>query len=106
MLAGGEYNGLGYRNTDFGGQAVVEKLFVGTPPKGVVDNSRAAERCVFQESAIERNILRNAINDHIVSAGFALNYFVDTDRLSYNAFYLFAVNALNKCCGKTSFLAK
>src|ERR1700747_3072046 len=55
----------GRRNCDaqFGRQRVVEELVISSPPERVVDDDRSAERGILQVSAIERDVLRNAVND-------------------------------------------
>src|SRR5205823_12334727 len=80
---------------------------VRAPPKRVVDDCGASEGGILQKGAIERHILGNAINDHVVAAWLALNHFVDPDRFCDDIFAAgLLINAIDERPGKGVFLAK
>src|SRR5438067_2234154 len=58
----------GARNgdSDFCSQRVIEKLLVRAPPKRVIDDRSSGEGGILQKRAIERYVLRNAIDVHVV----------------------------------------
>src|SRR6516225_5485074 len=58
----GQDDGARHRDADPGGQGVVEKLVVRTPPEGVIDDDGAAQDRVLEVGAIEGDILRDAVN--------------------------------------------
>ena len=59
----GQDDGGRHGDAEFFGERVVEKLVVGRPPEGIVDDERAVEGGVFQEGAIERNVVGDAVDD-------------------------------------------
>ena len=61
-------------------QRVVEELVVGAPPERVVDDRRAGERRVLQVRAIERDVVRDAIDDDAVAAGSSMPHAADVAR--------------------------
>ena len=106
QCVGGQEDGLWHRHADLGRERIVEKLLVGAPPKRIVDHRTAGQRFVLEPGAIERHVLRNTIDHHIVAAGFALDDFVDPDRLGHDAASPgFLVHPLNKCRWEGVFLA-
>src|SRR5580692_6224770 len=66
-------------------ERVVEKLVVGAPPEGIVDNVSAAERRILQVAAIERDVVRDAINDDVVRRGLSHADFANDSQFSLNA---------------------
>src|SRR5206468_7793373 len=92
---------------DLCGERVVEKFVVGAPPEWIVHNRCSGERRILKPRTIKRNILRNTIYHHVVSARFALNYFVDPDKLGDDVLAAgFLIHPLHKCRWKTVLLAK
>ena len=83
-----------------GGQRVVEELVVGAPPERVVDDLRAAQRAVFQPRAIERDVVRNAIDDHVVAARLGHPHVADLHELRHKARHAHAVDALDQGGGE------
>ena len=77
---------LRHRDADLRGERVVEKFLVGAPPKRIVHDGGAGERRVLEQAAIKRHVLRNAIDDDIVTARLALDHFVDADELRLDVF--------------------
>src|SRR5208282_243575 len=47
-------------------QRIVKKLVVRRPPERIVDHRRPLQHRVLQICPVERNVLRNAVNDHVV----------------------------------------
>ena len=72
---------LRHGDADLRGERVIEKFLVGAPPKRIVDHGGPGERRVLEQGAIERHVLRNAVDDDIVTARLALDHFVDADEL-------------------------
>ncbi len=106
MLMGGEEDGLRHRDADLGRQAVVEELLVGAPPEGVVDHRRSIERGVLQVGAVERDVLRDAVDDHRVSRRLALHELVDPHRLGDDAVDPLGVDAVDQRVGEGVLLAE
>src|SRR2546423_7215889 len=76
----------GFRNryTDLCGQTIVEKFFVCTPPEWIVDDSGTGECGIFQIGTVKRNVLRNAVDDYIITGWLALLDFVVPNRFRNN----------------------
>jgi len=55
------------RHTELGGEGIVEKFVVGTPPDGLLTTTVRSMRR-FQISAVERDVMRDAVNDDGVAA--------------------------------------
>src|SRR5437588_2343884 len=99
----------GARNgdSDFCSQRVIEKLLVRAPPKRVIDHRSSGEGGILQKRAIERYVLRNAIDDHVVPARLSLNHFVDFDRFSDDPLPPgLIIDTIDEGPGKRVFLAK
>src|SRR5439155_8655868 len=63
--------------------------------------------CIFQPRAIESDVLRDAINHHVVGARLALDHLVDLDEFRADIFAArFLIHPLDKRRRKTVFLAK
>ena len=86
------------RNGDaqLGGERVVEELVVGAPPERVVDHLRAAQRRVLEPGAIERDVVRNAIDDHVVAAALGHPHVADLHELRRHAGDGHLVDALHQ----------
>ena len=98
-----------FRNGDanLGRERVVKKFLVRAPPKRIVHDSGAGERCVLQPRAIKWNVLRNAIDHDIVTARLALDHFVDADEFGVDVVAAgLGIHAFNKRRWETVFLAK
>src|SRR5439155_12698827 len=67
----GSWNG----DLDLGGERVIEKFLIRAPPKRIVDYGGSGEGSILQKGAIERYVLRNAIDDYVVTARLSLNHF-------------------------------
>src|SRR5437667_11591781 len=94
-------------HADFCRQRVIEKFVIGAPPKWIVYHSRCGERGVLKPGAIERDVLRDAVDHNVVTAWLALNHFVDPDELCGNLFAAgLLVNPLDKGRRKTLLLSK
>ena len=59
----GQDNGWRNRNAEFSGESVVEKLVVGRPPEGIVNDDGAVEGGVFEVGAVERDVVGDAVDD-------------------------------------------
>ena len=106
-LMGWEQHRFRHRDPDLRGERVVEKLFVGAPPKGVVDHGGPGQRRILEEAAIKRHVLRNPVDDDIVTARLALDDFVEADELGLDAFAAgFLVAALDEGGRETAFLSE
>jgi hypothetical protein len=57
------------RDTQLVGQTGPEELIVGAPPEWIVDDDRALQHGVLEIRAIVRDLVRDAIDQHIVGAG-------------------------------------
>ena len=66
-------------------QRIVEKLVVGAPPEGIVDNVSSAERRILQVAAIERDVVRDAIDDDVVRRGLSHADFANDSQFGLNA---------------------
>src|SRR5262249_32630455 len=49
-------------------QRVIEELVVSVPPEGIIDDLRSAEHCTLKISSVERHLVRDSIDDHVVVA--------------------------------------
>src|ERR1019366_7205622 len=65
------------RNAQLGSECEVEELVVGAPPERVIDNDRAGEGCVLEITAIEGNVVRNAVHDDVVGRWFCHSDFAN-----------------------------
>src|SRR5258708_38392708 len=94
-------------HADFRCQRVVEKFFIGTPPKRIVYDCGAAECRVLEPGAIERHILRDPIDHHVVPAWLALDDFVYPDEFGDDVLAAgFLIHPLDKRRRETVFLSK
>ena len=94
-------------DADLSRQRVVEEFFVGAPPERIIHDCGAGERCILQPGAIKRHVLRDAIDDHVVTARLALNHLVDSDEFRDDVFAAgFLIHPLDECRWKTVFLTK
>ena len=99
----GSWNG----DPDLGGERVVKKFLVSAPQKRIVDHGSAGEGRILQKRAIERDVLRDAIDDYVVAARLSLNHFVDPDRFRGDLFAAgLLIDAIDECPGKRVLLAK
>jgi hypothetical protein len=105
VLAGGQQYRFGHGHAKADGQGVVEELFVGAPPEGVVDDRRAGDGCVFEERPIEGHVLGNAVDDDGVVGACVLLHLVDAHRFGKDAVYFFAVYPIHKGGWKGTLLA-
>src|SRR5207248_6219543 len=95
------------RDPDLGGKRVIEKFLVRAPPKRIVYHGGAGEGCILQKRAIERDVLRNAIDDYVVAARLSLNHFVDFNRFRDDLLAAgLLINAIDECPRERVFLAK
>jgi len=87
-------------------KCIVKKFVIRTPPKWIIDYSCSGYCSVLQHRTIKRNILRNSVDQHIITKWFALNNFVYMSEFSSNSIFFFAVNSINKSLWKSIFLSK
>jgi len=87
-------------------QRVVEKLVVGRPPEGIVDDHRAIQRRMFHESTIKRDIVRDAVHDHRVARHLIEVHGAGLHKLCLNAVDVARIDALNERAGKAVFHSK
>ena len=66
VLLVGQQDGLGNCHAELLAQREVEELVVGAPPEWVVDDDCAGKRGVLEISAVERYVVRDAVNDDVV----------------------------------------
>src|SRR5215470_15470269 len=66
MLVVGQQNGRWNGYAQLAGERVIEKLVIRGPPKRIVDDDGALQRGVLQVGTIKRNILRDAVDDHVI----------------------------------------
>lgn len=105
QFAGRQEYGFGYRNADGFRQTVIEEFFVGAPPKGVVDHGGAGEGGVLKVSAVEGDVLGDAVDDDVVAGRLCLDDLVDTDGFGGDAGDVPTVNGFDKGHGEASFAA-
>src|SRR5580704_14510473 len=77
-------------------QRVIEKLVVGGPPEWIVDDDRASKRSILEKSAVERDILRDAVDDHAISTGIRHLDAAHLDELGGHAINPHAVDLLHQ----------
>ena len=98
---------LRHGHADLGRERVVEKFFVGAPPKGIVHDRGAGERRILEPGPIKRHVLRDAVDHDVVAARLALDDFVDLNELRDDVFAAgFLVHPLDKCRRKAAFLSE
>src|SRR5580698_7630246 len=56
-------NGRWNRHAQLGSQRIIEELVVGGPPERIVNHDRAVQYRILQVRPVERNILRNPVDD-------------------------------------------
>ncbi len=84
------------RHAQLARQRVVEELVVGGPPEGVVDDDRSRQHGVLQIGAVERNVLRDAVDDDAIPAGIGHLDAAHLDELRGHALDLHAVDLFHQ----------
>src|SRR5205085_1763982 len=79
-----EQNRPGHGDAELFGERVVEEFVVGRPPERVVDDDGAFERGALEEGAVERNFVRDAVDDEVVLARRVVAHAADFDELRDN----------------------
>ena len=92
-------------DTDLTRQRVVEKLIVGAPPEGIVDDDGAAEDRVLQPRPVERDVLRDAVDDDAISGRLGHAHRADPDMLGHHPWNGARVDAIHQRRGKRVFHA-
>ncbi len=64
-----QQHGGRHRDADFRRERVVEEFVVGAPPERIVDHRGSGEHGVLQIGAIERDVVRDAVDDDAVARG-------------------------------------
>jgi len=90
----------GDRHAELGGERVIEELVVGAPPEGIVDHAGTAERGVLEVGAVERNVVGDPVDDHVVSARLGHPHVVDLHELSRHARHAHGVHPIDERAGK------
>src|SRR5204863_2079405 len=94
-------------NADFCCRCVIERLLVSTPPERVVYHRSAGKSRVLEKTAIKGRSLRNSIDNDIVAARLALDYFGDFDGLGYDfPAARFLIHAIDERPRKRAFLTE
>lgn len=96
LFVGQEHCGR-YRDPQFRGQCVVEKLVVGAPPEGIVDDFGSGEYSVLEEGPVEGDIVRDAIDDEVVAAGYGDFDAAGLEVLGDHAFDAHRVDVIHQC---------
>ena len=60
-------NGVRNGDAQFARQRVVEEFVIGAPPKRIVDDNGAAQNGILQIRAVELDVVRDAVDDHLDS---------------------------------------
>ena len=90
----------GHGHAQFGGQGVVEKLVVGRPPEGIVDDDGSVERGVLEIGAIEGDVVGDAVDDDGVARGLVELDGAGLDELGLNAVDIARIDVLDQRAGK------
>ena len=93
-------------HAEFGGQRVVKKFVVGGPPEWIVDDDCSAECGVLEISAIEGDVLRDAVDDDAIAAGFGHLHAAELDELGGHALDLHVVDLFHQRWRKSIFHAE
>src|SRR5262249_18660457 len=96
MLLVRQEHGPRNRYANFRRQRVVEELVVGAPPEWIVDDARAAQRGVLQVRAIERNVVRDSVDDDRIPAWLGHLDAADMDVLREYVLYVPRVDAVHQ----------
>ena len=96
MLVVRQQNRRRNRHSYLAGQRVIKKLVICTPPEWIVNHDGPAQHGIFQIRPIKRNILRDAVNDHAISAGLRHLYSAQLHELSLHPINLHAVDAVHQ----------
>ena len=87
-------------------QRIVEELVVRRPPERIVDDNRSVQHRVLQIGAVERNVLRNTVDDDVVFLRLIHADAADLHELGGNALDLHRVDLLDQCRRKRILHAK
>ena len=83
-------------HADAGSEAVVEELFICAPPERIVNDSSACQGGIFKIGAVKRNILRDAVNDHGIITGFALDHLVNGHGLRHDVLFFSCIDPFDE----------
>ena len=96
-------NGLWYRYTKLCREAVIEKLVVGRPPKGIVDYICPLERHAFEHCAVIRNLVRDTIDDNVILFFFIQPNAADRDHFCNDRTAAVLIDTLDQRFRKSNF---
>ena len=91
-----------YGDAQFRGQRVVEEFIVRAPLEWVVDHSRAGEHGVLQKRTVKGNVVRNAVDDHIVPARLRHVYAAHFQMLRHHSAHAERIDVATNAGGKDS----
>jgi hypothetical protein len=83
------------------GQGVVKEFVVGRPPEGVVDDHCSVQHCVLEESAVEGDVMGDAVDDDRVRRSFVQVYGPGLDKFGADAIEMHRIDALDERAGKS-----
>jgi hypothetical protein len=87
-------------DADLGGKGVIEKLVIGTPPEGIVDDLSAGEDGVLEEGAVKGNVVADAVDDDAVAGGLGHFDAADLKVFGEDAGNLHGVNVVDEGGGE------
>lgn len=100
-----EHDRMRDRDPELGGERIVKELIVGRPPERVVDDLTAIEGFVLQPGAVERDIVRDAIDEDVIAGGLGHEDPSDLDVLGANVLLAAAVDFVDQSGGEGVFHA-
>ena len=98
-----QQNRLRNRHAKFRRQRIVEELVVGRPPERIVDDDRPFERQTLQRGAIERHLVRDAIDYQVVTRRIVVANAAEHQVLSRDFALAALVDVSDQCFGKRLF---
>src|ERR1035441_7774698 len=94
MLLVGQDDRGGHGHAQLFSQRVVKEFVVGRPPEGIVDDDGSIESGVLQIGAVERNVVRDAVDNDGVARSLVEMYGAGLDKLGLNAVDVAGINVL------------